>query len=307
MQNQNSMFSIHSFIQLLLAFLLSACVSFPEAPSASVTPSFEDDIFISIDGARLGLQRWEAENPTAIIVALHGMNDYSYAFNGPAAWWAANHNISTYAIDQRGFGRSPNFGHWPGEETLIADLRAALAAARRKHPKVPLYAMGHSMGAGVIIAASAESSLDAEGLILAAPGVWNVPAPYRLAANVAATFTPGKTLTGERADRQATDNIPILREMAADPLMIKETRLDAVVGVTRVMGSAYSEAKKIDARVLYLMGEKDEIIPLNAMEKTAMRLSGDVTFRRYPQGWHLLFRDLQSEKVWRDVASWVKR
>jgi len=43
------------------------------------------------------------------------------------------------------------------------------------------------------------------------------------------------------------------------------------------------------------------------MEKTAMRLSGDVTFRRYPEGWHLLFRDLQARAVWRDVADWIAR
>jgi len=95
--------------------------------------------------------------------------------------------------------------------------------------------------------------------------------------------------------------------MAADPLVIKETRLDAVLGVTRVMGSAYDGAKHVEGDILFLMGEKDEIIPLRAMEKTAMRLSGDVTFRRYPQGWHMLFRDLQAENVWRDVAEWISR
>ena len=41
------------------------------------------------------------------------------------------------------------------------------------------------------------------------------------------------------------------------------------------------------------------------MEKSAMRLSGDVTYRRYPKGWHMLFRDLQAETVWRDVAAWI--
>ena len=292
---------------LMAAFWLSACVSFPDAPPAELAPSFEADGFHSIDGAVLGLQRWEAENPRAVIVALHGMNDYSHMFAGPGEFWAAQ-GITTYALDQRGFGASPQLGRWPGEETMIADLRAGVAAARDAHPGLPVFVAGHSMGAGVILAAEAEAPLGADGIILAAPGVWGgraLPVPYRLAANVAATFTPGKTLTGERAQRQATDNIEILREMYRDPLVIKETRLDAVLGVTRVMGSAYNHAKKVRGRILFLMGEKDEIIPLKAMEKTAMRLSGDVTFRRYPDGWHMLFRDLQAEHVWRDVADWI--
>lgn len=297
-----------SFIVAALA--LSACVSFPDAPPATVAPSIEADGLHSIDGAVLGLQRWEAESPRAVIVALHGMNDYSQAFAGPAAWWAQEHQITTYAVDQRGFGRSPLFGYWAGEATMVADLRAAITAARMKHPGVPVYALGHSMGAGVVLAAEAESPLGADGIILAAPGVWGgaaLPVPYRLAANVAATFSPGKTLTGERAERQSTDNIEMLRAMYKDPLVIKETRLDAVVGVTRVMGSAYSGAKRVNGDILFLMGEKDEIIPLKVMGKTAMRLKGDVTVRRYPDGWHLLFRDLQARAVWADVAAWIDR
>ena len=38
------------------------------------------DRYITRDGLKLGLMSWEAEMPKAIIVALHGMNDYSNAF-----------------------------------------------------------------------------------------------------------------------------------------------------------------------------------------------------------------------------------
>lgn len=291
-----------------LAISLAACVSFPDAPPAEFAPRFDEDGFHSIDGAVLGVQRWEAEAPRAIVVALHGMNDYSQMYDGPGRYWAGK-GISTYAIDQRGFGRSPQFGSWVGEETMIADLRGAIAAARSQHPDLPVFVVGHSMGAGVILAAEAEAPLGADGIILAAPGVWGgaaLPVPYRIGANLAAMVAPGKTLTGERAARQATDNIEVLREMGKDPLVIKDTRVDAVLGVTRVMGSGYSGAKEVRGAILFLMGEKDEIIPLKIMERTAMRLSGDVTFRRYPQGWHLLFRDLQANRVWEDCAAWIE-
>ena len=41
------------------------------------------------------------------------------------------------------------------------------------------------------------------------------------------------------------------------------------------------------------------------MCKTALRLCGAVDVTAFPDGWHLLFRDLQAEVVWRDVAAWV--
>lgn len=292
----------------LVALTAQACVSFPDAPTFLASPKFEEDRLVSIDGAQLGLAAWEAEEPRAIILAVHGMNDYSNAFAMPAAWWAENAGVTTYAFDQRGFGRSPGFRRWPGSKTLITDLRAAVAALRAKHPDLPLFVLGHSMGAGVVIAAAAEAPLDADGLILAAPGVWGGPAlpiAYRAALNIAASVAPGKTLTGERADRQATDNIEILRKMARDPLVIKETRLDSLLGVVQAMGKAYRAADDVEGAILFLIGEKDEIIPPEIMERTARRMDGEVELRRYANGWHLLLRDLEAETVWRDVADWI--
>ena len=292
---------------LAVLFGLQACVSFPDAPAPTVAPAVVGEAIRSVDGALLAADVWSAESPKAIIIALHGMNDYARAFEGPGAWWASHAEITTYAIDQRGFGRSPQFGRWVGAKTLAADLRAVVAAVRARHGDKPVYVLGHSMGAAVVMTAEAATPLDANGLILAAPGVWggaSMPIPYRLALNFAAGVAPGKTLTGERAERQSTDNIEILREMFADPLVIKETRLDAVLGVVRAMGKGAVASDNIDADVLFLIGDKDEIIPVGAMEKAAKRIKNADT-RRYENGWHLLFRDLQAEQVWRDVADWI--
>jgi len=36
------------------------------------------------------------------------------------------------------------------------------------------------------------------------------------------------------------------------------------------------------------------------------RLTGPRRVIEYQEGWHLLFRDLQAERVWRDVADWSR-
>ncbi len=293
---------------IALGVFASACVSFPDAPAPIAPPVLAANALQSVDGAVLPVAAWPAETPKAVILALHGMNDYSNAFALPGAWWAQHAGITTYAMDQRGFGDAPGVRRWAGAETMKADLRAAVAAIRASHPGLPLYVLGHSMGAAVVMAAEADAPLGADGLILAAPGVWGgsaLPLTHRLSANVAATVAPGKTLTGERAGRQASDNIDILRAMGADPKVIKETRLDAVLGVVRLMGEAFENTGGVCGDALMLIGRRDEIIPLPAMEHAAETLCGDVDIRRYPQGWHLLFRDLQRERVWRDVAAWI--
>ncbi len=295
-------------IALLPALVASACVSFPDAPDALAPPALAANVIQSIDGALLPLKVWPAENPRAVILAVHGMNDYSNAFVMPATWWAENAALTTYAYDQRGFGASAFFGRWFGAATMKSDLRAAFAAIRAAHPGLPIYVLGHSMGAAVVMATDAEEPLGADGLILAAPGVWGggaLPLTHRLAANLAATFAPAATLTGERAHRQSTDNIEVLRAMGADPKVIKETRTDAVLGVVRVMGEAFDHANDVCSDALILVGRKDEVIPSSAVEYVAENLCGPASVRRYPDGWHLILRDLQRERVFRDVAAWI--
>lgn len=293
---------------IALSLFVSACVSFPDAPAAIAPAVLTADALRTPDGALLPVTVWAADEPKAVLLAVHGMNDYANAFALPGAWWAERARITTYAIDQRGFGGAPGIGRWHGAETMKADLRAAVAAIRAVHRDTPLYVLGHSMGAAVALAAQADAPLGADGLILAAPGVWGgsaLPWTYRLSANLAAAIAPGKTLTGERAGRQASDNIEILRAMGADPKVIKTTRVDTVLGLVRLMGEAFERADAACADALILIGARDEIIPNSAMEHVAETYCGEVSIRRYRDGWHMLFRDNQRKRVWRDISAWL--
>src|ERR1700753_2229325 len=106
----------------LIFLALAGCVP-EQAPQGTLesTATIADEAFITRDGLRLPLRHWDADNPRAVIVALHGMSDYSEAFDLPGPWWAA-HGITTFAYDQRGFGAAPNPGVWAGADAMRADL-----------------------------------------------------------------------------------------------------------------------------------------------------------------------------------------
>ena len=55
-----------------------------------MTPQVTDEVLVARDGAKLPLRRWDAQGaaPRAVIVALHGMSDYSNAFDMPGKVWA---------------------------------------------------------------------------------------------------------------------------------------------------------------------------------------------------------------------------
>ncbi|MEZ5932919.1 MAG: alpha/beta hydrolase [Alphaproteobacteria bacterium] len=253
-----------------------------------------------------------ASGPKAVILALHGFNDYSNAFQDFAAF-AREHGIAVHAYDQQGFGVTANRGRWPGTDALVRDLRRAVAELRAIYGETPLYVLGESMGGAVAIAASArEGGLDVDGLILSAPAVWggkHMNLFYRLTLWLAATVAPGWELTPpEGLEIWPSDNIEMLRAFSADPLVIKATRTDAVAGLVALMDEALAAAPKLDQDILLLIGEKDEIVPTGALDDFHGRLqTARATAIRYPEGYHMLLRDLQRARVYADIESWIER
>ena len=94
--------------------------------------------------------------PWAVIVGVHGMNDYSNAFHTAAPWWAEQ-GITTIAYDQRGFGRSPGRGVWAGDDLMVEDLRTVAALARAKYPRALIVVAGESLGGAITAEAFASA------------------------------------------------------------------------------------------------------------------------------------------------------
>ena len=301
------------FLTLALLFLsLAGCAPMTAPPgAANDTPALDGDTFLTRDGLRLPLRHWDAEHPRAIIVALHGMSDYSNAFDMPAGWWASQ-GITTYAYDQRGFGKAPHTGIWPGGKALREDLADCVDATRERHPGVPVFALGESMGGAVVLSALVDPHPPrVDGVILIAPAVWardDMPIPYRVALWLTAHTMPGLKLSGKGLKIWPSDNIEMLRKLSRDPLFQKQTRADAVWGLVDLMDVARKAPKYLSATppILYLYGAKDQIIPRAPTEAVAQELGRRAEVKEYPSGYHMLLRDLDGPDIWKDVAEWVE-
>ena len=301
-----------SAIFALLA--LGACAPLVERPGpALVEPSLRDYFFHAADGTALPFRVWMPDDarPKAVIVALHGFNDYGNFFALPGEYLSAR-GIAAYAFDQRGFGATPKPGLWPGAAALKDDLRAFARLVRARHPEAPIYLLGESMGGAVILAAGADAPLEAEGAILAAPAVWGritMPWYQRFALWLGAHMTPWAKATGRGLNITPSDNIEMLKALGRDPLVIKETRVDAIHGLVGLMDEALAAAARFETRALILYGQKDEIIPKAPTRLMLERLPASAHKDRrvafYAEGYHMLLRDLQAETAWRDIASWI--
>ena len=328
----------------VLGALAGGCAPFHTPPGPPIAPPrLADSHLIMADGARLPLRRWGPQSPAAatagrpraVVLALHGFNDYSKAFDGPARAFAKT-GIATYAYDQRGFGEAPNRGAWPGVAGMTGDLRAAAQLLRAAHPETPFYILGESMGAAVVMAALAERPhsgsdspaagppLAADGYILSAPAIWArrvMPAWQRIGLEVVAHTIPLFHVTGQGFNRTPSDNIDMLRALGRDPLVIKHTRIDTLYGLVDLMDAALDAAPRLAAarhdsaghngegRTLILLGQKEDILPSAAMQALlgALPSGCGVQVARYRAGYHMLLRDLKADVVLADLAAWMAR
>lgn len=302
----------------LLLGLLAACAPrLQPAGDQAAVPAIapHESTWRAADGRILPLRRWlppvEVGGPKAVILALHGFNDYSNAFSDAADWWAER-GIATYAPDQRGFGRAPHAGYWPGADLLADDVVQLDRLLQQQHPNVPIYWLGESMGGAVVLHGLMQRpTVRPAGAVLVAPAVWgraSMPLLYRITLFAASYTIPWKTFTGSGLKIQASDNIEMLRQLSRDPLFIKATRVDAIHGLVNLMDEA-ALARPMRVPMLLLYGVKDEVIPKKPVEKFIKTLKAtpgvDMRVAVYPQGWHMLLRDLQAEVVWRDIAAWI--
>jgi len=265
------------------------------------------------DGEKLPLRSWGPSHPSAVIVALHGMGDYSNFIALPAAYWATQ-GVTTLAYDQRGFGASDHPGLWAGSDAMRADLVDAVAAARARYPGVPVFALGESMGGAVLLSElAAPDPPKLNGVILVAPAVWSrsdMPISYRMALWLTAHTMPSLTVSGRGVVHiWPSDNIPMLRAYSRDPLVQKVTRADAVWGLAGLMDEARHAPEHLGPPppMLFLYGKNDQVIPAGPTEAVVKALGSRTESHRYGRGYHMLLRDLDGPIVWQDILDWIDR
>jgi acylglycerol lipase len=306
----------------MLAFLLAlgtACapVVMPAGAPLGV-PGLRDDALLTSDGAVLPLRHFMPTGEAKVVLlALHGFNDHAGNFLLDSLPRFRDAGVQIYAYDQRGFGGAPNRGYWAGSATLADDAAEAARLLRRRHPDLPIFMLGESMGGAVSILAGTQDAPPVDGYILLAPALWPRDAMNPIMRGtlwLAARIMPMMGFQGGVGGVVASDNIDALRRLGSDPLVIRTTRVDAAFGLVELMDAAAAALPRCcrgtggaGVPVLALIGAQDMIVPARA-SRHALRPVPEATRPRiavYPRGFHLLLSDRNREEVARDILSFI--
>jgi len=300
-----------------LVLILGACApQYQPAGALHTSPAMLSHAVLMGDGYRLPYRYWAPiDGARGVILAVHGFNDYAFSFHGAANRFAEA-GFHTYAYDQRGFGYTENRGVWPGRKTLIDDLETVVHLVQARHPGLPIFLMGESMGAAVVLSALGSERIgpclkhQVTGAVLSAPAVWSrrfMNGLYRASLDITFALAPTMTVRPPSSLRiRASNNLETLISLGSDPLVLKSTRVDAIQGVVDLMDAAQEAAPRIDRPTLVIYGEQDQIIPRAPVDHLAETLPTAISaYRTYQNGHHLLLRDLKGDQIADDVLAWM--
>lgn len=260
-------------------------------------------------GGQVYWQSWEPAEPKGVVVIAHGLAEHS----GRYAHVAERLTTAGYSVaagDHRGHGRSHGVkGNIDRMTLLLDDLDAVIRSAAQRHPGLPLFLLGHSMGG--LVALDYVVSRGQEhlaGLVLSAPAVDPSvgSAAERLAAPLLARLVPNLAVT--TLDVTAVSRDPeVVAAYRADPLnylgkIRARTGAELLAATSRVQ----KKMPTIKLPVLVMQGSEDRIVRPAGAETVRDRVSSeDITHKSYPGLFHEIFNEPERNEVLGDVVDWL--
>lgn len=272
--------------------------------------SYCEGRFQTRDGLELYECRWmPVGEPRAGVVFLHGFTEHTGRYR-ELLETLCRHGYAVWAIDLRGHGKSQgrpiyirSFDEYLDDlDLLLGRVRASLAGR-------PLFLMGHSMGAGIVLLSAMERTPDVAGVVASAP-------PVRIGGNVFPLLRHLAWVLGRVFPRLRVVSLGGSM-LSRDPKVVEDFRNDPLVYHGRLPTRTGSEILRSSRRIRRGMGglEKPLLIlhgtgdvltnPEGSRRLVAEAASRDKTQTFYEGAYHDLFHEPEKDRVTADVIQWL--
>jgi len=260
---------------------------------------------VTSDGTELLTRYWDAADPWAFLLLVHGLGEHSGRYEHVGEHLAAA-GIDTHAYDQRGNGASGgargDIDRW---SRFHDDLEERLVSLRQSAGSRPVVLYAHSLGGLVAAGYLIDGRARPDVTVLSAPGLGSTLAKWKtglapILARVAPTLSIPQGIRAETLSRDPD----VGRRVRADPLNITSSTL-------RFAGEALGEVKRVRAHAreiggptLVIHGVDDGLVPPSASE--VFGGAPGVERRTYPGLRHELHNEPEGLEVLDDVVVWLR-
>jgi alpha-beta hydrolase superfamily lysophospholipase len=267
--------------------------------------------FQGYGGTELFYQCWRPLNTAkAALVFVHGAGDHSGRF-GNLVTSLVDHSFAAFGFDLRGFGRSPGIkGHINAWSEYREDTHAFLQFAQTQVLGVPLFLMGYSLGAAIVLDYILQSPSSQRGAILSGTPIEpaGVATPLQIAlARLLSHVWPAFAIQLTNDIHGVSRDEAVLKALEQDPLHHSWVTARWGTESLGAMERVRTHAKDICLPVLFLHGSDDPFNLVNGTQGYFDQITyPDKTLKIYPGSRHETHNDLDHEKVAEDIIKWMK-
>lgn len=263
---------------------------------------------LAAEGTELAWRIWEASEPRAGLLLVHGLGEHSGRYR-PLAEVLAARGISVFSFDLRGHGRSQGArGDVSAFPRFLEDLLVMEELMTEEVPQAPRFLLGHSLGGLIALERLRTLGGGFAGAVLSAPWLAVAqPAWLRRFGRVVGWLFPRTPVPGGLGPSRLT----------RDPDMAEAWRNDPLIH-TRVTGGLFREAERVQRELLrsglasstpllFLVPTADRVVDAGVTLDFVRRMAGgEVDLEILEGGLHEPFNDLGREGVLRRVADWME-
>jgi alpha-beta hydrolase superfamily lysophospholipase len=252
-----------------------------------------------------------------IVVAVHGLTFYAYAYN-EFARYMASHGYRFYAADMRGFGRwKVESSKFNGDSQIHfsqtkEDYLRILDFLRRANPDTPIYCMGESLGANIAFWAASNHSDLVDGVIVSSPCYkrWIHPRLRWIEDFCTCIWDPTKQMNLEPyINPYLSDDRALTIECLKDQLICRKmSPVDLIkTSITNKDTLRSVESISPDMPVLIIAGERDAVFKTSSIPELVKRLGSRHTSLNILEGKGHLLLEHQSvnPKITNIVDDWL--
>ncbi len=261
---------------------------------------------IPLQGESIRFRQWgSVQGARAVLLLVHGLGAHGAWFEG-AARELMKRGYLVLAYDQRGFGDRAalplnSYNEW------IGDLVSIVKHFRQSFNQLPLFLLGNSMGALVVMGAS--KSLDVDGIVICSPGFDGHPqafsTSYKLNAIFSALFAP-KRIVNLPYNLDRVTRVEAVRSFISnDPLKKMAVPGSMLLQLLKLSKSVLASLKQVHVPVLMITAGQEKVVDNVVNLKVFQRLSAPSKKHiEITEGWHDLMFDPLVDEVADEILNW---